>query len=104
VRGELHIVVVTLVGDMFECKVKLTLLCVAWFVIVFHWSDATRYDDEDDEYLHDSSRSELIDDLENQDLQPFPVRIITVRGRRKIHRLAFGSRRRSKRRRTSWRW
>ena len=103
-RGELHIVVVTLVGDMFDCKVKLTLLCVAWFVIVLHWSDATRYDDENEENLQDSSRSELIDDLENQDLQPFPVRVVRPRRRKIVQILVVGLRRRSKRRRTSWRW
>ena len=102
----MHIVGVALIGEMFGCKVKLTLLCVAWFVIVFHWSEASRYDDENEENVYDSRRSELIDDMESEDSQPLRGKIVKFRPRqrRTFQRLAFGLRRRSRRRRKSWRW
>lgn len=93
---------------MVGCKVKLTFLCIAGLVVLFHWSGAAEYDDnpENEGKSHDLRDSELsVDDVKDEDAETSNASLDARRQslRRRRRKLVYARRRRfvvDRRRRT----
>ena len=90
---------------MFDCKAKITLLCIFGMLVVFDWADTAEYydDSENEGKFNDLSRSELVvDDTKNEDLDTLQTKLGFSRKHRvKMEHFAYDRRRRTGRRRSA---
>ena len=99
---------------MIGCKAEFTFLCITGLLVVFHWSEAAKYDDNpgNEGKFHDLGESEFsVDDLKDEDTEASKAtldlgrqmwnrrRLFTTDRRRRTH---SSRRRRSRRRRWGW--